>query len=686
LHVRFEPTEGEQGVAVVDEIERRRLEFRAPGPVGFCEASPDRFRFPASVACELTTDTLDFDAGSVVFVRQEGRVVARAGAHETLELEAGQYTIDLSASIRLYLLVEGPLTVETGADYVSFRFDEPRPIVVGARSFHERPAATITTTDEPETMMRALSHLSSSLKTVSPEQSFPTLRGHPPEIELGDSFDVPAAVADRRPETGVRLVVPPEYDYLYPVASLAFYLGARITPGSPPRLRTRDGFEYRLTEDGPFEDTVAGLLQQVLFLDCVVRTEGIYRLNLYERVEVEDRLPFDPAAVYELPPGPRLSRYLEIPYVELEPYLPRWGMTVHLPARPAGVEALPFVAANLGIVRSPRGRRTVFPDGTDDTTGGAPGTRLDAAARQPYIVPDRTDESVEHAWFADALPLDATKAMVAAYRNGLDRTPATEALHITVVCNDRTLARETEALDTVYGFREEFPFRIDSYRQLSVAALERVLRSDTHFLHYIGDAGGGLDCPDGRLDAATLEDVAVDTFLLNAPESAEQGMELIEAGAVGGVATLGDVARDDATEIGRALARLLNLGFTLGPAVELVQRHAQSGDRYIVVGDGMADIAQSSGPPAVCDITRRSDGDYDLSIVFYPKGGESTVGSVVTASLPGVDEYYLSPGRLKRTFVVTETELMEYLRSHSYPIRVDGELRWNDTLEVSELS
>jgi hypothetical protein len=35
---------------------------------------------------------------------------------------------------------------------------------------------------------------------------------------------------------------------------------------------------------------------------------------------------------------------------------------------------------------------------------------------------------------------------------------------------------------------------------------------------------------------------------------------------------------------------------------------------------------------------------------------------------------------------VTETELMEYLRSHSYPIRVDGELRWNDTLEVSELS
>jgi hypothetical protein len=401
--------------------------------------------------------------------------------------------------------------------------------VVGARSVHERPAATITTTDEPETMMRALSHLSSSLKTVSPEQSFPTLRGHPPEIELGDSFDVPAAVADRRPETGVRLVVPPEYDYLYPVASLAFYLGARITPGSPPRLRTRDGFEYRLTEDGPFEDTVAGLLQQVLFLDCVVRTEGIYRLNLYERVEVEDRLPFDPAAVYELPPGPRLSRYLEIPYVELEPYLPRWGMTVHLPARPAGVEALPFVAANLGIVRSPRGRRTVFPDGTDDTTGGAPGTRLDAAARQPYIVPDRTDESVEHAWFADALPLDATKAMVAAYRNGLDRTPATEALHITVVCNDRTLARETEALDTVYGFREEFPFRIDSYRQLSVAALERVLRSDTHFLHYIGDAGGGLDCPDGRLDAATLEDVAVDTFLLNAPESAEQGMELIEA-------------------------------------------------------------------------------------------------------------------------------------------------------------
>ena len=36
----------------------------------------------------------------------------------------------------------------------------------------------------------ALSTLSSALKTTSVERSYPTLRGHPPALELGDALDV----------------------------------------------------------------------------------------------------------------------------------------------------------------------------------------------------------------------------------------------------------------------------------------------------------------------------------------------------------------------------------------------------------------------------------------------------------------------------------------------------------------
>jgi hypothetical protein len=500
-------------------------------------------------------------------------------------------------------------------------------------------------------------------------------------VTLGDHLHVPERLD--RPETGVRLIVPPEYDYVYPVASLAFYLGARVIPGSPPRLTTRDGFEYDLTEDGPYEDTVAGVLQQLLFLDCVVRTEGLYRIDLHEREQVEDALPFSPAEAYEWPLREQVARYLEVPYREVEPHLPRWCLTAHVPTRPAGVEALPFVADELGIVRSPRGRRVATPDGDRGDGGGA---LLDAAARQPYVVPDRTDEAVDHAWFADYLPLGATKAMVQAHENALDRDQPEGPLDIVVACNDERMARESEALDTVYGFHDDLPYRVESHTMLDRDALREVLCSEADVVHFIGEASRtGLECPDGALDVATLDRVGVELFLLNAPRSADQGVALVEAGAVGGVATLGEVRRDDAATIGRGLARLLNLGFPLGPAVELVEKHARGGDRYLVIGDGTADIAQTSGAPLVCDVARRDDGDYDLSIETYPGRQAARVGTFVSPFIESVDQQFLAPGRMSRVFTLSEAELRSFMDAHAYPLRVDGELRWNDTLDAMDI-
>jgi len=682
VNVRFEPAAEEDGVVAVDEIERRRLTFRTPGPVDPREADPGSFRFPVSVACAFETDALALDHYDVVFVRDGDGTVGRVSAHETFEVASGVYTIELNLPIKLYLEVEGPLTVEAGADYLRFRFDERGTVRIGARSFHERPAATITTTDDPGDVMTAVSHLCSALKTTSCERSYPTLRGHPPAIELGPRLDVPEAVADSRPETGVRVFVPPEYDYIYPVAPLAFYLGAQVSPGSPPRLTTRQGFEYRLTDEGPFEDVVAGVLRQVLFLDCVVRTEGFYCVDLHERAEVEDLLPFDPATLYDYPLGGQLSQYLAVPFAELQPYLQRWGMTAHVPNRPAGVEALPFVLDQLGIVRAPRGRRVASPDGVD--ADDAPETRLDSSGRCRYVIPDRTDESAEHAWFADALPLGATKSMIQAYRNRLRRPDPEGPLRLAVVCNDERMAQETETLDTVYGSRGEFPFLIESHTQLGVEPFREVLSSGAEFVHYIGDSDDGLRCPDGHLDTNTLSEAGVETFLLNAPGSAEQAMGLIRAGAIGGVATLSDVARDDAVTVGRGLARLLNIGFPLTPAIEIVQQHAQSGDRYLVVGDGTVDIAQSSGPPMICDVTTRDDGDYDLSVEFFPNEHSSMIGTFGNPTLPEIERSFLLPGRVKRTFTLSEETLLSYVRSHSYPIRIDGELRWNDDVRIRE--
>jgi hypothetical protein len=48
----------------------------------------------------------------------------------------------------------------------------------------------VRTTDAEDVMMAILT-FRSALKTTSPERSFPTLRGHPPAIELNDRLEIP---------------------------------------------------------------------------------------------------------------------------------------------------------------------------------------------------------------------------------------------------------------------------------------------------------------------------------------------------------------------------------------------------------------------------------------------------------------------------------------------------------------
>jgi len=85
-------------------------------------------------------------------------------------------------------------------------------------------------------MMEAVSALPSALKTTSPERTWPTLRGHPPLLELGDRLEIPDAIDP--PDGEISLTVPREYASVYQAAPLAFFLGATIRPG-PSRCSRR---------------------------------------------------------------------------------------------------------------------------------------------------------------------------------------------------------------------------------------------------------------------------------------------------------------------------------------------------------------------------------------------------------------------------------------------------------------
>uniref|UniRef100_UPI0025BE75FB hypothetical protein n=1 Tax=Halovivax sp. TaxID=1935978 RepID=UPI0025BE75FB len=473
-----------------------------------------------------------------------------------------------------------------------------------------------------------------------------------------------------------------------------YYLGAELRPAEEVAICTADA-RYPLGEDRRLEDDVARALKRVFLLDCVVRTEGVYQYDLHERDELEPALPWSLAELYDAPLAHQLDRYFEVPFETLEPHLPRWPLTAHVPSTPNGVELLPFVVNELGIVREPRGTTvgslsefggteqpaTVDAAGLGAFTrsaGPVRGRRAPPTDGATVVEPAVTDESIEHAWFGDRVPLGASKATVEGYQNQLERESRNESIEILVVCNDARMLDEHDVLDETYGSREVLPFDVTSGFGVSTDELARLLTEGGYdFLHYIGHAtSDGLRCTDGRLDVRTLKSVDLGVFFLNACHSYEQGLALARRGAFGGVATLGDIVNEGAVESGGALARLLNLGFPLRGALEVVSEWTDLGEQYLIVGDGSTDIAQTNGgAPAIVSVDSGGDATHDVSFRVYPAKGFQT-GSVTSPNLPAFEGMYLLPMHDVR-MTVSDDDLRDYFTWTKTPVLLDGKLYGN---------
>lgn len=694
----FAPLAEEPGLRIVDPIERRQFAFRTGSPVRPESVSPEMVRFPVDAAASITTDRLELGELLTTFVHgpEAGPPVEVLPGSET-QFDRGEHHVELDAQIKLYLKLDGPFSIEASATSIVISASEPSDVVVGARSYHERPAATVTTTDRPADLATVVSTFGSALKTTSPERAYPTLRGHPPAVELGEALDVPDGLEP--PDTGVTIEVPPDPASIYVVAPLAYYLGATVALADRPCLRTAAGFVHPLGgSERDFQAEVERVLKQTFLLDCLVRTEGYYAVDLAERAALEPTLDLDFETLYDEPLARRVERYLEVPNPSIADHVPRWALTAHVPPTPAGIEAIPFVVNELAIVRSTTPRRlspgeirSRVLDGFFDPAGAAvrsnspdgseepPGTER-PLERLPVVSVEPTG-SIDDAWFGDGVPLGATMGIPQAYRNRFERTPQEGEIEIAVVCNDRAMAEEGTLATSVYGSRDDLPFDVALYEDLDRESLADRLATDVDFLHYVGHiSADGFHCPDGVLDAASLSTVGPDVFFLNGCESYQQGRHLIEGGCVGGVVTIGEVVDSGAATVGRTMARLLNLGFPLRTALALARRESIVGGQYLVVGDGNADVAATGdGAPVLCDVAAGRDGRYRLTIrTFLPR--ESGMGALAFPTLERNDYHHLTPGAV--TFRVTEEELAQYLEWHPYPIRTDGRLVWNERFET----
>ena len=712
----------EDGFLVVDHIENTQFTLYTDQPVDPRPGDEDDHYFPVDASVRIDADEIVVPRVANIIVHDvDGRVVAE-GLDVTLPPDT--YHVEVSsAPAKTYFRVDGGVDVTT-AESTRIRFPEREYLAGGFRSFNDQPAGTITTPGEPTAVMRAVSRFGSALKTTSPERSFPTLRGHPPLVEIGEEFSVPDHV--ERPETGIRIVVPPEFRALYPVVPLAYYLGATVVPGDEPRL-VGDGWELSL---GPSVERTAGrVLRQTFHLDCIARTEGFFAVDLHERETTS--LDLDWRELYETPIAERIGEYLAIPFDRIEPELPPWTLTTDVRPAASNAETLPFVAAELSLVRSPEtvpsidessanagndagaddDVRIVRSDDdvglvrsdddvglvrSDDDTGlirpdGGSVRGIEPRSHGAFIPdnvsfvrPDPVD-TVEHAWVGEGIPIGANKATLQAYRRRLAVGAVDEQFRISVlvVCND-DLMREEGNVANLYGLRDVVQFDIDVRYDLSRAEMREALESDIDFLHYVGHVDDrGMQCADGYLDlTAERLDVGVSAFLLNACQSYEQGEALIDRGSRGGIVTLADVANTPATRLGRIAARLLNSGFNLRTALHVARRDLITGQQYIVIGDGGTTVCQSrSGVAIVGNLDRSGDDRWELSAELFPNGPYG-VGTMATLNAEPVHAHYYIPSK-KVTASMSPEEFREFCSLEMLPFFDDGELRWSDDFTVS---
>ncbi|MFC7216233.1 hypothetical protein ACFQO4_19405 [Saliphagus sp. GCM10025334] len=689
MTVEIRECDEKSGISVIDHIEGRRFSLSIQPAVTLEMGSENRFRAPIDDAVSCQVEELELPYVVAVLVRDaSGEMVAECHDFAWEELPDAEYEIEIAAPIKLYLRVSGQVTIRSSSDTMYLSFGEVTSVDLAARSYHDQPAATVTTTAAPEDLMAAISTFGSALKTTSPERSFPSLRGHPPAIELGESLSIPEAVAP--PETGLQIEVPPTRSAVYSVATLAHYLGARVVPGETARLLADDTTVRSLEGPDGLQGAVTETLQQMFLLDCVVRTVGRYPLDLHERRELTERVDIPLRDLYDAPISERVTRYLDIPSESVLDLVPTWYLSTHLSPAPASTEFLPYAANALSTIsveqREPIDPHPISPPGYEEFVRStiSPTDTANSSPELSYVRVSATD-TLERAWFGEGRSVNANDLHLGGVRNRFDSQATGDPINIGVVCNDDQMGAEVGDGD-LYGDREELPFTVTVHRSLARDDLRALLATDLDFLHYIGHVEhGGFVCRDGVLNASDLATVGVDTFFLNGCRSYNQGLALIEGGSIGGIVTHGAVDNTNATAIGQLVAGLLNAGYSLRSALTVVGHRYTVEGRYTVIGDGGVQVAQSeNGTPNLLRVVRPPDDEgYELRIATYPTLGPA-MGACYTPYVPSVDQHFLVGGELP-PIRLSLPEIVNLLSLERVPAIVDDEFHWSTDVTSADL-
>jgi len=636
--VSFSLSAGE--LTVRDEAGGGNLTVAVEGADSLTPASDAWFDVPVDDAVSVETSSIRFENLLSVFLRDDDGTEHGKVTVEPFEIDSYGTFIDVNAALKLLIYVErGTIrgrVVENDdrpSDTV-ISFETPTQVVIGARSTHEVPVTSITVTEDPADLMDAVSLLGASVKEWSAERSWPTLRGHPPAIELGAARDIPDSLSV--PDTGVTIGTPPDTASIFRVAPLSHYLGADLVPNDRAELRLGSKHAEPLGTGRDLEASVDELLARCLLLDSLVRIGGYYSIPRLEYDELAPELPFYPPELYGESIDQQLLEYLEVPLDKLRPYLPEWSVEATLRPDATDVEVLPYVQHALGRVR-------VTEDGAPPTRSG--GTAALSTTRKPRpgvasVTPGAWEQAID--W---------------------DR-PATEEASLLFV-DDGPDASEAFTKAAWEQFRGGPPRTATCGRTLSTASLRQQLAEGHLYVNYAGGVTSeGLVCTDGVLPFREIPDGAIGVLSIawrdgDIPES------LRDAAVV--VALAADPF--DSAEA-RRFGKLLSLGFSPAVGADI----ARIDDCVRFVGDASRSFVnrQSGSPPTLLRIEQIGDDQYRATAEFSfdDANGLGQINQLVFD--PAADIFQLAGTRYRLDGTLSSAEIGGELTYDTIPLFVEN--------------
>jgi hypothetical protein len=669
--IKFE--EHEDYIEVIDPVERHRERILVEESSDFGSLEWEHDPYPVDNSIRMRTSSFALQNTEYLNIRKpSGEVVSEVGPKKTTRLPIGEQILEVSRSMKIYIEISSSGVVESGNSKKSITLGEASTVAIGARSHHTQAANTIKTTTSPTDVMKAVSTFGSALKAMGPERSYSTLRGHPPLLERDKKLDIPQAL--RWNETPIKIEVPPTLKHVYVVAPLAYYLGAEVIPGPEPRLVLNSKRSIRLGDGDEFEDSIGRALKRIFFLDCVLRTGDRSPGTVHEQLAVEPHLGFEVSKLYSCSLTEQIEAYFEVPFSAIESQYPKWDPKTIIKPNENLIEFLPFIANNLSIVA------------TETKSRHTPARREPRKSIQkPSMLCDQiAAPTVRQSWDCNSESQIVSTVPLSAFNHGTDRDLKDEPLKIQVICNDRDMREELIAAYSAYGDRDALPFDVSVHYDLTMEELRRVFKTHNDFTHYIGHVdANGFRCTDGNIGSDTLDTVNTDMFFLNACQSSSQGIDLINAGSIGGIVTYDEVQNHCAVEIGSTVARLLNLGYPLYAAVDIARIKSPAGNQYHLVGDGSMSIAQPSTViPNSCRIMQKDDGRRVVIDLYMSK--KSPKGSVFLPNIDSIEEYHLVQQNVGPRSV-SKAELIKFLDIDPIPVIIDGSVHWSDEIHIADI-